>query len=548
MAYVSCATLDAKLALKQDQLVTPSGGDLPGGSCVMTCAEVQAAIDNSGNVVAGDNVTVTGDGTIATPYTVAVATADTTVKGVVALATAADYPAFANDIDAATPAYVKAATDAAAPVGPDGTPVAGGDCVLTCPPSAGAAGDVLTKQPDGTYDWAPASTGTPADGSETKLSAGTNVTITGTGTAGSPYVINAAGGGTTADGSETKLTAGSGVTITGTGTAGDPYVITSAGGGTSYALVDCTGGAVASGAAVMTCVAGTAGQVLTKQADGSHTWATLSGGGTPADGSETKLTAGTGVTITGTGTSADPYVVTASGGGAGLSLVDCQGAAIASGAAVMTCAAGGTAGQALIKQADGSYAWNTLSGGGTPADGSETKLTAGTNVTITGTGTTADPYVITSAGGGGGSTYVLKDCSGADLASGAGVMPCPSNAGAAGEVLTKQADGSWAWAAAAAGGGGGGPWFKDKAGADVSSYVFFGAPNTTYCLKNTTGTPQTYTLVTDATGKSTAAPTASGTGAAMVLDSIYQVYAADCSTFLGWADGPKSAAPAGGGE
>lgn len=35
-----------------------------------------------------------------------------------------------------------------------------------------------------------------ADGSETKLSAGTNVTITGTGTTGSPYVINSAGGGT----------------------------------------------------------------------------------------------------------------------------------------------------------------------------------------------------------------------------------------------------------------------------------------------------------------------------------------------------------------
>ena len=37
----------------------------------------------------------------------------------------------------------------------------------------------------------------------------------------------------------------------------------------------------------------------------------------------------------------------------------------------------------------------------TNADGSETKVTAGTNVTVTGTGTTVTPYVINSTGGGG---------------------------------------------------------------------------------------------------------------------------------------------------
>jgi hypothetical protein len=42
---------------------------------------------------------------------------------------------------------------------------------------------------------------------------------------------------------------------------------------------------------------------------------------------------------------------------------------------------------------------------GTVADGSETKVTAGTNVTVTGAGTTANPYVVTSTAVGGQDPY-----------------------------------------------------------------------------------------------------------------------------------------------
>ena len=54
----------------------------------------------------------------------------------------------------------------------------------------------------------------------------------------------------------------------------------------------------------------------------------------------------------------------------------------------------------------------TLPNGGS-ADGSETKINAGTNVTVTGTGTTPDPYVINSTGGGGGAVSSVNTQTGA---------------------------------------------------------------------------------------------------------------------------------------
>lgn len=67
------------------------------------------------------------------------------------------------------------------------------------------------------------SVNTTYDGSETKLSSGTNITLTGLGTIASPYVINNTLSAPT--GSETKLTSGSNIVISGTGTVTSPYVI-----------------------------------------------------------------------------------------------------------------------------------------------------------------------------------------------------------------------------------------------------------------------------------------------------------------------------------
>jgi hypothetical protein len=97
------------------------------------------------------------------------------------------------------------------------------------------------------------------DGSETIVNPGANVTITGTGTTGDPYVVNTAAG--VPDGSETIVTEGTAITITGTGTSGDPYVIN----------------------------------------------ATVAA----PDGSETIVNPGANVTVTGAGTIAEPYVINA---------------------------------------------------------------------------------------------------------------------------------------------------------------------------------------------------------------------------------------------
>lgn len=129
------------------------------------------------------------------------------------------------------------------------------------------------------------STITQADGSETKVSAGTGISISGTGTTASPYILSST---VSADGSETKVSAGTGISISGTGTTASPYTITAAD-------------------------VSSTNEIQALSLSGSTLSLSLGGGSvvlpTP-DGSETKVSAGTGISISGIGTTASPYVIT----------------------------------------------------------------------------------------------------------------------------------------------------------------------------------------------------------------------------------------------
>ena len=113
------------------------------------------------------------------------------------------------------------------------------------------------------------------------------------------------------------------------------------------------------------------------------------------DGSETKVTAGTNISVTGAGTIATPYVInstdtnTTYSAGTALSLVGTTFNNTAPDQTVVLTQGGATT-------ITGTYPNFTISSTNTIADGSETKLTAGTNITITGNGTIATPYVISS--------------------------------------------------------------------------------------------------------------------------------------------------------
>ncbi len=132
-------------------------------------------------------------------------------------------------------------------------------CVAALPVGAPAVAGDLVLGPDNQYHALPAAP--VPNGSETKVVAGTNTTVTGSGTTASPYIVSAAAA-AVPDGSETKVTGGANVTITGAGTVASPYV-----------------------------VAAVAGAI--------------------PDGSETKVVAGANTTVTGAGTTASPYIVNA---------------------------------------------------------------------------------------------------------------------------------------------------------------------------------------------------------------------------------------------
>lgn len=138
------------------------------------------------------------------------------------------------------------------------------------------------------------------DGSETKIIAGTNGVVTGLGTVLNPYVISS-------DGGETKINNGTNTTVTGNGTTATPYAINSVNttysAGTAMSLVGTTFNNTAPDQ-IVTLTQGGATTIT-----GTYPNFTISSTNTTADGSETKITAGSNVTVTGVGTIASPYVI-----------------------------------------------------------------------------------------------------------------------------------------------------------------------------------------------------------------------------------------------
>ena len=114
-----------------------------------------------------------------------------------------------------------------------------------------------------------------ADGSETKVTAGANVAVTGDGKTATPYVIST----TAADGSETKINAGSNVTVSGTGTTASPKIINAVTNATEVAAAIAALPAGAAAVSGVTSVLGSDGQyhvlpassaVFTTQEEGAN--------------------------------------------------------------------------------------------------------------------------------------------------------------------------------------------------------------------------------------------------------------------------------------
>ena len=142
--------------------------------------------------------------------------------------------------------------------------------------------------------------GTPANGSETKINAGTNTIVTGVGTIASPYVINSTD--TVANGSETKINEGDNVTITGNGTILTPYVINAD--LTDLGIIKTEDNEViAPGQSLSIINSESTGKVLTTK---EYVQSVIP---TTPNGSETKINPGNNVTITGIGTISNPYIV-----------------------------------------------------------------------------------------------------------------------------------------------------------------------------------------------------------------------------------------------
>lgn len=138
---------------------------------------------------------------------------------------------------------------------------------------------------------------TPPDGSETKLIEGTNITIIGTGTTLDPYEISS-----DFEPSQTYIEEGDSITITGTGIISDPFIVNA--NLTDLGIIKTINNEVIAPAQSLSIINNElTGKVLTTK---EYVQSIISS--TP-NGSETKVNAGDNVTITGNGTTLDPYIV-----------------------------------------------------------------------------------------------------------------------------------------------------------------------------------------------------------------------------------------------
>lgn len=278
-------TIEAAAGTSSTLAVTPAG----------LAAYVAAVVTGAETkVTAGTNVTVTGSGTTAAPYVINVATAADTVAGVVQLATASNYPATTNDTDAATPAYVAAAI-AAVPDIVTTLAVVGVNYVYTneaatqtvISPSQFISSDAGNGIGTGTDGRLVVSI--PAQLPDDQVLSGDNsgnvsVTLT-------PVVDPVTG--------NTNYTILANLKAAATNPSGGTNPLAVGASGWYIALKDCAGNYHALDAQIPTCA-----EMSAAIAAAAPT------------GAETKVTAGTNTTVTGTGTTADPYVVSATSVGA----------------------------------------------------------------------------------------------------------------------------------------------------------------------------------------------------------------------------------------
>jgi len=147
---------------KQTRLLFPA--KLIDGDYVLATEDMIPTIDGSETkIVNGTNTTVTGNGTVTTPYQIAVNGSETKIN----------------------------------------------------------SGTNVTVTGNGTTA-TPYTINSTATGSSTVINAGTNISVTGAGTSGSPFVISNT---QVIDGSETKLNSGVTTVVTGNGTTATPYTV-----------------------------------------------------------------------------------------------------------------------------------------------------------------------------------------------------------------------------------------------------------------------------------------------------------------------------------